>query len=69
MHRKTAGIKTMLTLVGVVGAAAAISLSGASAKTDKPAVVPPDAAMVWNANAVSAVRASSPTKFQVDGII
>jgi hypothetical protein len=25
--------------------------------------------MVWNANAVNAVRASSPTKFQVDGII
>jgi hypothetical protein len=69
MHRKTAGIKTMLIVVGVVGAAAATSLSGASAKTDKPAVVPPDAAMVWNANAVSAVRASSPTKFQVDGII
>jgi len=69
MHRKSAGIKTMLILVVVVGAAAAISLSGASAKTDKLAVVPPDAAMVWNANAVSAVRASSPTKFQVDGII
>jgi hypothetical protein len=69
MHRKTAGIKTMLILVGVVGAAAATSLSGASAKTDRPAVVSPDAAMVWNANAVNAVRASSPTKFQVDGII
>src|ERR1700712_6085123 len=69
MHRKMTGIKTMLVLVGVVGAAAAISLSGASAKAGKPAVVPPDAAMVWNANAVNAVRASSPTKFQVDGII
>jgi hypothetical protein len=69
MHRKLSGIKTMLILVGVVGAAAAISLAGASAKNDKPTVVPPDAAIVWNANAVSAVRASSPTKFQVDGII
>jgi hypothetical protein len=69
MQSKRAGIKTMLILVGVAGAAAAISLSGASAKNDKPAVVPPDAAIVWNANAVIAVRASSPTKFQVDGII
>jgi hypothetical protein len=69
MHRKTAGIKAMLILVGVVGAAAAISLSGASAKTDKQAVVPPDAALVWNANAVTAVRAASPAKAQVEGLI
>src|SRR5580765_1685871 len=65
MKSWSAGIKTM----GVLGMAAAISLAGASAKTDKPTVIPPDAAMVWNANAVNAVRASSPTKFQVDGII
>ncbi len=36
-----------------------------------PAVapVPPDAVLTWNTNAVNAVRASSPSKFQVEGLI
>ena len=31
--------------------------------------VPPDAVLTWNTNAVNAVRASSPTKFQIEGLI
>jgi hypothetical protein len=45
------------------------SLSVASAKTPKPVTVPPDAVLIWNTNTVNAVRASTPTKFQTDGMV
>src|SRR5207342_3761782 len=35
----------------------------------KAAVVPPDAVLTWNTYAVNAVRASTPTKVQTDGMV
>ena len=37
--------------------------------TRTPPPVPPDAVLTWNTNAVNAVRASSPTKVQTDGMV
>ena len=31
--------------------------------------MPPDAVLTWNTNAVNAVRASTPTKVQTDGMV
>jgi len=69
MKKRTTQLKALLVLVGIVAVAVTASLSVASAKTPKPVVVPPDAALTWNANAVSAVRASTPTKVQTDGMV
>jgi hypothetical protein len=69
MKRKTILPTAVLALVGMVAVAATVSLSVASATTRRVAVVPPDAVLTWNANAVSAVRASTPTKFQTDGLV
>jgi len=46
---------------------ASSSAPGVQASPAPP--IPPDAVLTWNANAVSAVRASSPAKFQVEGLI
>src|SRR5207342_3728758 len=35
----------------------------------KAAVVPPDAVLTWNTYAVNAVRTSTPTKVQTDGMV
>jgi hypothetical protein len=69
MKRKSHPITALLVLVGVVAAAALVSLSVASATTHKQVKVPPDAVLTWNTNAVNAVRASAPAKFQVEGLI
>ena len=61
--------KALLVLVGVLVAATTVWLSVASANPRKPVVVPPDAVLTWNTNAVNAVRASSPTKVQTDGMV
>ena len=58
-----------LVILAIAIAAAAVSLTAASARTRKPVVVPPDAVLIWNTNAVTAVRASAPAKFQVEGQI
>src|SRR5436309_12015949 len=62
-----------LLVVGILVAAAVVaataSLSPASAKTQKQTPVSPDAALIWNTNAVNAVRASTPIKFQTDGMV
>jgi len=59
-----------------VAAAAAATVAALLASSSAPAVqaspvpgIPPDAVLTWNTNAVNAVRASSPAKFQVEGII
>jgi hypothetical protein len=47
-------------------------LTSGSATATKPAPappIPPDAVLTWNGYAVNAVRASSPSKFQVEGLI
>jgi hypothetical protein len=69
MKKKTTELKVLLVLVGIVAVAVTASLSVASAKTHKPASVSPDAVLTWNTNAVNAVRASTPTKFQTDGMV
>ena len=69
MKRRKLPLKTLLVVASFVTVAAMASLPMASATTHEPVVVPPDAALTWNAYAVNAVRASSPTKFQTDGMI
>jgi len=62
-------MKAFLILVGALTVAVTASLSVASAKPPKPTAVPPDAVLIWNTNTVNAVRASTPTKFQTDGMV
>ena len=62
-------MKKLLTLAGIAAIAATSWLSVASATPHKQQVVPPDAVLTWNTYAVNAVRASAPTKFQVEGLI
>jgi hypothetical protein len=69
MKSKTPRLKAALVLVGILAMAATVSLSVASATTRKPAVVPPSAVLTWNTYAVNAVRASTPTKVQTDGMV
>ena len=69
MKRKTVQLKALLVLVVVLVVAATVWLSVASASARRPVVVPPDAVLTWNTNAVNAVRASSPTKVQTDGMV
>ena len=61
-------LKASLVLA-IVAVAATASMSTASAKTHVGAAVPPDAVVTWNSYAVNAVRASSPTKVQTDGMV
>ena len=69
--------KTLLILVGALAVAGATSLPVASATMQKSAArppdavlaSPPDAVLTWNTNAVNAVRASSPAKFQTEGFV
>jgi hypothetical protein len=68
MNGRTFQLKA-LVLVGILAVAVTASLSVASAKTREPTAVPPDAVLIWNTNAVNAVRASTPTKFQTDGMV
>ena len=57
-------------LVGtIVAVVAAVSLQAASARTRKPVAIPPDAVLTWNNYTVNAVRASTPTKVQTDGMV
>ena len=71
MNGQTDQMKKLLIPVVVV-VAVTVALSAASATAKKPPPpppIPPDAVLTWNANAVQAVRASSPSKFQVEGLI
>jgi hypothetical protein len=70
MRKKTTQLKALLVLVGIVVLAAASgSLSVASAKTHEAATLPADAVLTWNTYAVNAVRTSTPTKVQTDGMV
>lgn len=62
-------MKKLITLAGILAIAATVGLSVAAATPHKQTVVPPDAVLTWNTNAVNAVRSSSPAKFQVEGLI
>jgi len=68
MNGRKAPLKALVVLAGMVAVAATVSLS-ASAGGHKPAVVPPEAVVTWNTNTVAAVRASTPTKVQTDGMV
>jgi hypothetical protein len=63
--------KARAALVVVAGCvtAATVSLSVASGRPHAPAAVAPEAVLTWNTNAVNAVRASAPAKFQTEGLI
>jgi hypothetical protein len=69
MKRRKVPLKTLLVLASFVVAAATASLPMASATGRKPVAIPPDAVLTWNTNAVNAVRGSTPTKFQTDGMV
>ena len=69
MKEGTVQMKTLLVAIGTVVVVATVALSVASAKNPKPTPVPPDAVLMWNTNAVNAVRASLPTKVQTDGMV
>jgi hypothetical protein len=62
-----------LLIVGILVVAAIVaataSLSAASTTRHKQTPVSPDAVLIWNTNTVNAVRASTPTKFQTDGMV
>ena len=62
-----------LLIVGILVVAAIVaataSLSAASTTRRKQTPVSPDAVLTWNTNTVNAVRASTPTKFQTDGMV
>jgi hypothetical protein len=65
MKKRIVQIATLLIVVG----AATAALSVASAGTKKPVAVSPDAVLTWNTYTVNAVRASTPTKVQTDGMV
>jgi len=72
MSRKQVRSRSWIVLAAAVAATVAALLASSSA----PAVqasptppIPPDAVLTWNTNAVNAVRASAPAKFQVEGTI
>jgi hypothetical protein len=69
MHASMGNRRWLAALVALAAVAATTSLSTASARPRKVAIVPADAVLTWNTNAVNAVRASSPSKFQVEGLI
>lgn len=65
--------RTLLVVAGIVVAltvaAAAATVAVTPAKSHPQPGPPPDAVLTWNTNAVNAVRASTPTKFQTDGMV
>ena len=62
-------LRMVPVVVGILALAATASLQAASARSHKPVVVPPDAVVTWNTYTVNAVRASTPTKLQTDGMV
>ena len=61
-------MKTLLVLVGILVVAATVRCRSPRRRR-KPAPVPPDAVLTWNTYTVNAVRASTPTKVQTDGMV
>jgi hypothetical protein len=65
--------RTLLVVAGIVvalaTAAATATLAVAPARSHPQPGPPPDVVLIWNTNAVNAVRASIPTKVQTDGMV
>ena len=59
----------VLGIAVVATATAVASMAAAPAKSHPQPGPPPDAVLTWNTYAVNAVRASTPTKFQTDGMV
>jgi len=62
-------MRKLLICSGVLAVAVAVSLSAASAKSHDPAPIAPDAVLMWNTNAVNAIRASTPAKTQPESVV
>ena len=62
-------LAALVVVVALAGAATVGAVAVAPARSHPQPGPPPDAVLTWNANAVSAVRASTPTKFQTDGMV
>jgi hypothetical protein len=70
MKRKRLRMRATVVFVAVPTAAAVLWVASATAHKPPPAPpVPPSAVLTWNTNAVNAARASSPAKFQIEGLI
>src|SRR4051794_30036583 len=69
MKKQSAQLRALLALGAIAAMAMAASSSVGSAGAHRTAAVPPDAVLTWNTFAVNAVRASTPTKFQTDGMV
>lgn len=72
MSTRTLRGRSLGVLGAVAGVTVAAVLATASAKpvqASPPPAIPPEAVLTWNQHAVSAVRSSSPSKFQVEGLI
>lgn len=72
MNTRQMRTRTSIALGAVLAAIAVALLIGTRAtavQASPPPPIPPDAVLTWNANAVAAVRATSPSKFQVEGLI
>ena len=64
-------MRTSIVLGGALAATAVALLASSptAVKASPPPPISPNAVLTWNTNAVNAVRASSPSKFQVEGLI
>jgi hypothetical protein len=69
MRNRTVQLTMVLVLAGILALTAAASRSSASRAKHEHAAVSPDAVLTWNTYAVNAVRSSTPTKFQTDGMV
>src|SRR6478672_3802227 len=71
MRRRMVQRRRLLVLVGAIASVAAgLSVAVATAHKQPPVPpIPPDAVLTWNTNTVNAVRASTPTKVQTDGMV
>src|SRR3954469_23441873 len=69
MNRRKLHPKLLVAAAAIVAVATTVSLSAAPANDHKRSSIPPDAVVAWNTNTVNAVRASTPTKVQTDGMV
>jgi hypothetical protein len=69
MKRRIVPLKSLFVLAGLLVVGVSVLLPVASARGRRPAVVSPAAVLTWNTFTVNAVRASTPTKVQTDGMV
>jgi hypothetical protein len=70
MNRNRTRTRYAVAAAAIVAVAASVSVAVATAhRRSATPPIPPDAVLTWNTNAVNAVRSSTPTKFQTDGMV